>query len=61
LQRHNVVPWHLLESTHLNFFTETSLRSALAPHFSKVEIGRMGEIETNGSRYFISLLAVCDR
>lgn len=61
LHRHNVVPWHLLESTHLNFFTETSLRQALKPHFAKIEIGRLGEIETNGTRYFISLLAVCER
>lgn len=61
LHQHNVVPWHLLESTHLNFFTEISLRRALEPHFKKIEIGRMGEIETNGTRYFISLVAVCDK
>ena len=33
-----VVPWHLLESTHVNFFTRASLRAALAPHFPHVEV-----------------------
>ncbi len=33
-----VVPWHLLESTHVNFFTRASLRAALAGHFREVEV-----------------------
>lgn len=33
-----VVPWHLLESTHVNFFTRASLRAALAGHFRQVEV-----------------------
>jgi len=32
------VPWHLLEGDHKNFFTRTSLRELLAPHFSRVEV-----------------------
>jgi SAM-dependent methyltransferase len=32
------VPWHMLEGDHRNFFTRTSLRELLAPHFSRVEV-----------------------
>ena len=33
-----VVPWHLLEADHKNFFTRASLRSLLSRHFSRVEV-----------------------
>jgi SAM-dependent methyltransferase len=33
-----VVPWHLLEATHVNFFTRASLRACLQPHFPRVEV-----------------------
>ncbi len=33
-----VVPWHLLEADHKNFFTRASLRSVLSRHFSHVEV-----------------------
>jgi 2-polyprenyl-3-methyl-5-hydroxy-6-metoxy-1,4-benzoquinol methylase len=32
------VPWHLLEGSHVNFFTRTSLRHLLAQHFRQVEV-----------------------
>jgi ubiquinone/menaquinone biosynthesis C-methylase UbiE len=32
-----VVPWHLLEATHVNFFTPESLRKVLSRFFRKVE------------------------
>jgi len=32
------VPWHMLEGDHKNFFTRTSLRELLAPHFWHVEV-----------------------
>jgi SAM-dependent methyltransferase len=32
------VPWHMLEGDHKNFFTRTSLRELLIPHFSRVEV-----------------------
>lgn len=38
-----IVPWHLLEATHVNFFTRTSLRAALARHFSSVEVFSYGQ------------------
>jgi 2-polyprenyl-3-methyl-5-hydroxy-6-metoxy-1,4-benzoquinol methylase len=33
-----VVPWHLLEATHVNFFTRYNLVATLQPHFARVEI-----------------------
>ena len=33
-----VVPWHLLEADHKNFFTRTSLRELLQRHFARVEV-----------------------
>jgi len=32
-----VVPWHILEATHVNFFTEESLHRVLARFFARVE------------------------
>jgi SAM-dependent methyltransferase len=58
---HRVVPWHLLESTHLNFFTQTSLGRALSPLFRRVRFMRMGEFHVNGTRAFTSLVAECER
>jgi len=43
-----VVPWHLLESTHLNFFTQRSLHLALSPFFSRVRFLRLGEFWVTG-------------
>ena len=37
------VPWHLLEATHLNFFTRTSLCALLEQHFRHVEVISYGE------------------
>lgn len=57
--RHRVVPWHLLEGTHVNFFTQTSLARALQPHFSRVEFGRLGVSKVNDSFFHVSLVAAC--
>lgn len=38
-----VVPWHLLEGDHKNFFTRGSLRALLTQFFSRVEIFPYGE------------------
>jgi 2-polyprenyl-3-methyl-5-hydroxy-6-metoxy-1,4-benzoquinol methylase len=38
----NVVPWHLLEGDHKNFFTRASLRSLLARFFRTVEVFSYG-------------------
>jgi SAM-dependent methyltransferase len=38
-----IVPWHLLEATHVNFFTRASVRAVLAAHFARVEVFSYGE------------------
>ncbi len=57
--RHGAVPWHLLEATHVNFFTQQSLHRALQPYFSKIEFGRIGLSHFGDSPYYVSLAAVC--
>jgi len=59
--RQGVVPWHLLEATHVNFFNQTSLTNELRRHFSKVQIGRIGSAYLNDTRTFVSLTAVCSK
>jgi SAM-dependent methyltransferase len=61
LFRHRVVPWHLLESTHVNFFTQRSLHGALAKAFSRIDFLRLGEFPVNGTRVYTSLVALCER
>jgi len=56
---HGVVPWHLLEATHLNFFTQASLGAALGSVFRSVSFSRLGEFEVNGTRAFMNLVARC--
>ncbi len=57
--RHGSVPWHLLESTHVNFFNQESLASALKPHFSHIEFGRLGSRAFNDTPYYVTLTAMC--
>lgn len=61
LSQHGVVPWHLLESTHVNFFTERSLRAALKRHYSRIEFGRISPRAINGTKFHLSLLAIAER
>jgi 2-polyprenyl-3-methyl-5-hydroxy-6-metoxy-1,4-benzoquinol methylase len=59
-----VVPWHLLEGDHKNFFTRASLRALLSCHFSRVEIFPYGEhpLRTrDGVPLFVHLFAVADK
>jgi SAM-dependent methyltransferase len=58
-----VVPWHLLEGDHKNFFTRASLRALLARHFSRVEIFPYGEhpLRTrDGVPLYVHLFAIAD-
>ncbi len=57
--RHGVVPWHLLEATHVNFFNQQSLARALRHFFPKIEFGRIGRSHFNDTGYYVSLVAVC--
>jgi hypothetical protein len=59
--RHGLVPWHMLESTHFNFFTQQSLKAALEPHFSRLEFGRIGPSRINDTPFDISLAVVCSK
>lgn len=59
-----VVPWHLLEGDHQNFFTRGSLRSLLVQHFRSVEIFSYGEhpLRTReGVPLHVHLFAVADK
>jgi len=42
MSRRAVVPWHLLEATHVNFFTPESLRRTLLRYCSRVEVAPLG-------------------
>jgi SAM-dependent methyltransferase len=58
-----VVPWHLLEATHVNFFTRASLRAALGDHFARVEVFSYGNhpVRTGDDvRLHLHLFAVAD-
>ena len=59
--RHGVVPWHLLEGTHVNFFTQASLESLLAPAASRMEMARFGMVRCDRLSYYTHLAAVVDR
>lgn len=55
------VPWHLLEATHVNFFTQKSLYAQLKKRFRKVNMGKIGQVETNDAVWHVSLCAVCHK
>jgi len=59
-----VVPWHLLEGDHKNFFTRASLRRLLNRFFRHVEIFPYGEhpLRTrDGAPLYVHLFAVADK
>jgi SAM-dependent methyltransferase len=59
-----VVPWHLLEADHKNFFTRASLHALLSRYFRQVEIFPYGEhpLRTrDGVPLFVHFFAVADK
>jgi hypothetical protein len=59
-----VVPWHLLEADHKNFFTRASLRALLSRFFSRVEIFPYGEhplLTRDDVRLYVHFFAVADK
>jgi SAM-dependent methyltransferase len=56
---HGVVPWHLLEATHVNFFNQQNLTQALNPHFTQIDFGRIGGFNINGTTMYTSIVAAC--
>lgn len=59
--KNGVVPWHLLESTHVNFFNPTSLESFLSKWFSSIELYRISRNETNATQWWGGLMALARR
>jgi hypothetical protein len=57
--QYGAVPWHLLESTHVNFFTQQSLQQILKPYFPEIEFGRVGSAYFGETPYYVSLTALC--
>jgi SAM-dependent methyltransferase len=57
--RHALVPWHLLEGTHVNFFTQKSLQAALEAHFSQITFGRICPCAYNDASFYVSIVADC--
>lgn len=57
----NVVPWHLLESTHINFFNQQSLNSLLSKYFSKIYFVKIGKTRVNQSTFYTSIVAICEK
>jgi 2-polyprenyl-3-methyl-5-hydroxy-6-metoxy-1,4-benzoquinol methylase len=55
----NVVPWHLLEGTHVNFFTQQSFEKVLKRYFSSVLIAKVGFNSLARTDFYTSLVAVC--
>lgn len=59
-----VVPWHLLEGDHKNFFTRASLRAVLRRHFAQVEVFPYGQhpLRTRDDLpLYVHLFAVADK
>lgn len=56
-----VVPWHMLESTHVNFFTQRSLEKCLSSRFNVLSISKIGPTVTNDIKWFGNLVAVCEK
>lgn len=61
LHQFGVVPWHLLESTHINFFTQQSLLKELSPYFEKIEFMKICPMHINGKTIYTNLVAVCTK
>lgn len=54
-----VVPWHLLEATHVNFFNPSSFRKLLLEYFSEVELLQIHPVTVNGTQFHTSVAAIC--
>lgn len=55
--RFGVVPWHLLEATHVNFFTQQSLTALFEPCVASVNIARIGPVRIGDLVFHSSLAA----
>jgi SAM-dependent methyltransferase len=55
-----VVPWHLLEATHVNFFNSASIRALLEKHFCVMELFWLHPVQVNATTYFTSVAALAE-
>lgn len=55
-----VVPWHLLEATHVNFFNAVSLRALLERYFRVEELFWLHPVQVNRMSYFTSVAALAE-
>jgi SAM-dependent methyltransferase len=56
---HGVVPWHLLDGTQRQFFTQSSLSTAVRRYFRNFQILRIHPLAVNGTNLYLSLAARC--
>lgn len=64
LQPYGVVPWHLLEATHVNFFNRYNLKSVLERYFRRVEVidyGVLPIFSIEGCELPFHLFAIADK
>ncbi|MBF0318630.1 MAG: class I SAM-dependent methyltransferase [Nitrospirae bacterium] len=59
--QHNVVPWHILEATHVNFFNQSSLNHLLKPYFREIEFIKIHPNTINGTMYFNNIACICTK
>jgi hypothetical protein len=59
--RHQLVPWHLLEGTHVNFFTQSSLERVLRPYFKSISFARVCPCLLNDTDFYVSTVAYCSK
>ena len=57
---HSVVPWHLLESSHVNFFTQHSLEASFAPFAARMETTRLHPVGCDRVLFFSNLALKVD-
>ena len=57
----NAVPWHLLEASHVNFFTQSSMRALLHAFFRRVDFARIAPCSINEATFYLRLVALCEK
>jgi hypothetical protein len=58
LFRSGVIPWHLLEPTYVNFFTQQALRAELTQWFDEIAFARIERFTISGVDAFTRLVAI---
>ena len=59
MNKSQVVPWHLLEATHVNFFTPETLRTTLLQFTASCEVTRLGAFfQVDGQSLYMHAAAV---